>query len=108
MSVANSSGNEERFWGRGTLSASSSSASPGFAALGGDGKKVSGSLGNIEWVAFGTTPDPTGANMVEQKVDKVDKGVRINLVYDVCLRGVAYHTPGRYPLRPSLRTLIVG
>lgn len=76
-------GIEEKFWGRGTLSAGSSApTSGGFAALGAqEAKKVAGSLGSLEWVAW------LGNRECEQKIEKVEKGVRINLVYDVRIRG---------------------
>lgn len=82
LSVAKD-GVEEKFWGRGTLSAGSSApTSGGFAALGAqEAKKISGSLGAVEWVAW------MGNRECEQKIDKVEKGVRINLVYDVRIRG---------------------
>lgn len=82
LSVAKD-GIEEKFWGRGTLSAGSSApTSGGFAALGAqEAKKVAGSLGSLEWVAW------LGNRECEQKIEKVEKGVRINLVYDVRIRG---------------------
>lgn len=88
-------GVEEKFWGRGTLSAGSSApTSGGFAALGAqEAKKISGSLGAVEWVAW------MGNRECEQKIDKVEKGVRINLVYDVRIRGFG-------PLGTAPRALI--
>ncbi|KAG8899280.1 hypothetical protein FRB99_006830 [Tulasnella sp. 403] len=73
-------GNEERFWGRGCLSAGSSPPTSGaFAALGQDAKKIAGSIGFVEWIAY------TGRDC-DARIDKVEKGVRINLVYDVWMK----------------------
>ncbi|KAG8991029.1 hypothetical protein FRB94_012887, partial [Tulasnella sp. JGI-2019a] len=81
LSVAKD-GNTDTFWGRGTLSAGSVDS----------GK--TGGLGNLEWIAY------LGNGECDYvRVDKVESGVRVQLVYDVCLRS---YGPYGVSLRPLL------
>jgi hypothetical protein len=66
-------GNEERFYGRGCLSAGAVPPQPA------QGAKASGSIGNMEWVAY-------LAGECDTKVSPLEKGVRINLVYNVFMK----------------------
>ncbi|KAG8873691.1 hypothetical protein FRB98_008844 [Tulasnella sp. 332] len=83
LSVAKD-GNTDTFWGRGTLSAGSSDSSK---VVGGGG------IGNLEWVAY------LGNGECDYvRVDKVESGVRVHLVYDVCLRSYGPYGVSTRPL----------
>ncbi|KAG8927305.1 hypothetical protein FRC02_008318 [Tulasnella sp. 418] len=82
--VVSKDGNQETFWGRGCLS-SASSTPPIVDKRGG--------IGSIEWVAF-------LAGDCDQRVERVEKGARVNLVYDVFMKSYG-------PFGPSPRPLIV-
>lgn len=78
-------GNADNFWGRGTLSAGSSTE-------GSTGKTVGGGIGNVEWVAY------MGNGECDYlRVDKVESGVRVQLVYDLCLRAFGPYGVCEYP-----------
>ena len=75
--------NEERFYGRGCLSAGAVPPAPA------PGTKASASMGNMEWVAY-------LAGECDTKVSPLEKGVRINLVYNVYMKSYGPFGPSEY------------